>query len=286
MYSNGLPEKDTIKGTNDMFPLFEMNKPTINDNRNLEILSVLSLVSMFAFMYPDAANAIGGEYGLFEKKAASLLHPITMLLLFGTSFYSGVLGLKWRRLREIPTEIKSLSEGLPKISTGKVSSPLSTTISAIKSDLVALEGSEDNDTPSKVASLKNDLAVLTSALDLDSKIIELTNERKSLIGDNLRDKHWLTGSVLLGVGVTVSILGAFNTYLRTGKLFPGPHLYAGMAVTILWAVAASLVPAMQKGDEKARSAHIALNSINVALFAWQVVTGFDILAKVWEKAPW
>ena len=48
---------------------------------------------------------------------------------------------------------------------------------------------------------------------------------------NVRDKHYATGSILLGVGVGVSILGGFNTYLRAGKLFPGPHLFAGMAIT-------------------------------------------------------
>ena len=67
-----------------------------------------------------------------------------------------------------------------------------------------------------------------------------------------------------------SVSGAFNTFLRTGKLFPGPHLYAGMAITVLWALAAALVPSMQKGNETARSAHIALNTVNVLLFAWQV----------------
>ena len=91
-----------------------------------------------------------------------------------------------------------------------------------------------------------------------------------IVAMNLKDKHATTGSWLLGAGVTVSLLGAFNTYMRAGKLFPGPHLYAGMAVTILWAVAASLVPAMQKGNEAARAGHIALNTVNVALFAWQV----------------
>ena len=38
----------------------------------------------------------------------------------------------------------------------------------------------------------------------------------------------------------------------------------------LWAVAASLVPAMQKGSETARTLHITLNCVNIALFAWQV----------------
>jgi hypothetical protein len=64
--------------------------------------------------------------------------------------------------------------------------------------------------------------------------------------------------------------GALNTYLRVGKLFPGPHLFAGAGITVCWALAASLVPAMKKGNDTARSLHIALNAVNVALFAWQV----------------
>ena len=58
--------------------------------------------------------------------------------------------------------------------------------------------------------------------------------------------------------------------LLAGKLFPGPHLYAGAAIVVLWATAASLVPAMSKGNEAARTAHITLNSLNLLLFAWQV----------------
>lgn len=54
-----------------------------------------------------------------------------------------------------------------------------------------------------------------------------------------------------------------------GKLFPGPHLYAGAAIVVLWALAASLVPYMQKGNDTARSVHIAANTINLGLFAWQ-----------------
>jgi hypothetical protein len=37
----------------------------------------------------------------------------------------------------------------------------------------------------------------------------------------------------------------------------------------LWAAAAALVPSMQKGNEAARNAHIALNALNLTLFAWQ-----------------
>jgi hypothetical protein len=32
---------------------------------------------------------------------------------------------------------------------------------------------------------------------------------------------------LLGFGVLESVGGGLNTWLRTGKLFPGPHLFAG-----------------------------------------------------------
>jgi hypothetical protein len=74
--------------------------------------------------------------------------------------------------------------------------------------------------------------------------------------------------------------------MRTGKLFPGPHLFAGASIVVLWALAGALVPAMQKGDNNARNAHIALNSLNLALFAWQVPTGLEIVGKVFQFTSW
>jgi len=88
---------------------------------------------------------------------------------------------------------------------------------------------------------------------------------------------------LLGGGVSTSLFGAFNTFSRTGKLFPGPHLYAGAAITAGWAIAASLVLAMEKGDENARNAHIAINTFITGLFVWQVYTGSEIAYKVITK---
>ena len=58
--------------------------------------------------------------------------------------------------------------------------------------------------------------------------------------------------------------------VTAGKLFPGPHLYAGAMITVLWGLSAALVPAMQKGNDNARTAHIALNTVNLLLFASQV----------------
>lgn len=65
------------------------------------------------------------------------------------------------------------------------------------------------------------------------------------------------------------VANGFN-YFCTGKLFPGPHLYAGATIVVLWAAASALVPSMQKGSDTARNAHIALNTLNLLLFAWQV----------------
>jgi len=58
------------------------------------------------------------------------------------------------------------------------------------------------------------------------------------------------------------------------------------AITALWALAAALVPSMQKGNETARNLHIALNAVNVLLFVWQIPTGIDIVFKVFEFTTW
>merc|ERR1711924_511583 len=73
---------------------------------------------------------------------------------------------------------------------------------------------------------------------------------------NFRDRHYQLGTILLAVGIPMALEGPVNTYMRAGKLFPGPHVYAGVGVASLWAIAAALVPEMQKGKEWARTAHI------------------------------
>jgi hypothetical protein len=41
-------------------------------------------------------------------------------------------------------------------------------------------------------------------------------ERKELIAGGFRDKHTVWGSMLLGAGVTFTVSGAVNTWMRTG----------------------------------------------------------------------
>lgn len=225
-------------------PLVEVE--SINPAMNpAMILSALSLLVPF-----EDANAFDG--GVFEGKLASMAHPVTMLLLFSTSMYSAYLGLQWRRLRGIGEELKELTKSTPKLSTGQAKSPFAESLSSFNSEVATLSMAEGDNTM-RLSTLRNDISLLQGASVIDEKIMELSLTRKNLISMNLRDKHYTTGSTLLGVGVGVAILGAFNTYMRAGKLFPGPHLYAGMAITGLWAASAAMVPEMQKGNDVART---------------------------------
>lgn len=225
-----------------------------NGSRLQPLLVLLSVSAVVGLLNPHvsyadststALSTIGN--GILASKGASLIHPISNFAFYGTSIYSAYLGYQWRRLREVNEEIKMLNK------------PQSTL-----PDVTA--------------------AVLDSNTDTDTmRLKDLQAIKKDLTARNLKDKHYLSGSILLGGGVTVSILGAFNTYIRTGELFPGPHLYGGMAITILWAVAASLVPAMQKGNDAARIAHITANTANLLLFTYQILTGLTELSYLFEE---
>jgi hypothetical protein len=217
-----------------------------------------ALLSQIAFPVQEAM-AKNAEYGLLEGKAVALIHPVGMGLLYAATLYTGYLGLQWRKVRDVGDSLKPLQEEQK----------------ALQAKLESLKAQEQS-----TASVDSQLS------EVSGKIAELTEQRKQLISGNYRDKHWASASLLLASGVTISVEGAFDTYFRAGKLFPGPHLFAGAAITVLWAIAASLVPQMQKGDANARSAHIAINTVILGLFTWQLPTGWKILDFVWNKTPW
>jgi len=104
--------------------------------------------------------------------------------------------------------------------------------------------------------------------------------RKELVGKNFNTRHYQIGSILLAMLVLGSIGGMAVTYVNNGKLFVGPHLIAGLAMTGLVAVSASLSPLMQKGNDLARYTHIGLNVAILGIFGWQAVTGMNIVQKI------
>ena len=56
---------------------------------NADVIATLALASALILMPSESALALEG--GIFAGKAASLIHPITNMALFGTSLYSGYL---------------------------------------------------------------------------------------------------------------------------------------------------------------------------------------------------
>ena len=210
------------------------------------VLTTLAASPFAAFA--QEALAKDGEFGVLEGRSAALVHPIFLGIMYVTTIYAGYVGWQWRKVRTVGEEIQELkkSGADPETANGEAVTP------------------NPNQT----------------------KIDELTKERKELIAGNYKEKHFNAGSLLLAFGTVLAIEGGMNTYIRVGKLFPGPHLYAGMGIVALWAAAAGLVPEMQRGNDKARSAHIALNAVNVALFTWQIPTGLEIVGKVLQFTSW
>ena len=108
-------------------------------------------------------------------------------------------------------------------------------------------------------------------------------QRKELIPGKYAQRHFRWGGLLLGLIVLGSIGGMAVTYLNNDKLFVGPHLLAGLAMTAMIAVAASLSPFMQQGNVIARKAHVGLNMGMMTLFLWQAVSGMEIVNKIWSS---
>ncbi|GMI98474.1 hypothetical protein like AT3G61870 [Hibiscus trionum] len=241
------PTKQTIRNES-------VNPPKLFTQTFHHLKSVslpLTTLALPFFLDTQDALAVNGEFGILEGRSFALLHPIVMGGLFFYTLWAGYLGWQWRRVRTIQNEINELKK-------------------QVKPAAVTPEGKPVEAPPSPV----------------ELEIQKLTEERKELVKGSYRDRHFNAGSILLGFGVLEAVGGGVNTWFRTGKLFPGPHLFAGAAITVLWAAAAALVPAMQKGNETARSLHIALNAVNVILFIWQIPTGIDIVFKVFEFTKW
>jgi MFS family permease len=107
--------------------------------------------------------------------------------------------------------------------------------------------------------------------------------RKELIKGKYNDRHHKIGSIILALMVLGSIGAITVTYINNGKLFVGPHLLAGLGMTVLIAISASLTPYMQKGKDWARYGHIGINVTIVGLFGWQALSGLEILQRIISK---
>lgn len=228
-------------------------KKTVDTGRFALLATIASNPILFG---AQEAFAKGGEYGILEGRTAALVHPLFLGGLWFATVYAGYTGLQWRRVRTTQEDIVALKA------------------TVLVKEMVTTSGETEA------------VALTPAQRETQTKIDELTSTRKELVAGGFKDKHFNMGSLLLSFGIVLAVEGGMNTYMRVGKLFPGPHLYAGMGIVCLWAMAAGLVPEMQKGNDKARSAHIALNCVNLALFTWQIPTGLEIVGKVFQFTSW
>ncbi|MBE9169772.1 DUF4079 domain-containing protein [Pleurocapsales cyanobacterium LEGE 06147] len=131
------------------------------------------------------------------------------------------------------------------------------------------------------------LATAIYALYLGIKIRQTRNAegetKKELLKGRYNIRHYQVGSVLLAFMVISPIFAMAITYINNGKLILSPHLIVGLTTVSLIASSASLAPFMQKGNMWARNIHFALNIGVLGLFAWQVVTGIQIVQKIISK---
>ncbi|MFM7676271.1 MAG: DUF4079 domain-containing protein [Synechococcus sp.] len=108
-------------------------------------------------------------------------------------------------------------------------------------------------------------------------------DRKELIKGQFARRHFQLGSLVLAVMVLGTFGGMAVTYVNNGKLFVGPHLLVGIAMTSLIALASALSPLMQQGNLIARKVHVGLNMSVMTLFLWQAVSGMEIVNKIWTN---
>lgn len=108
-------------------------------------------------------------------------------------------------------------------------------------------------------------------------------QKKELLKGRYNVRHYQIGSAILALMVLGAIGGMGVTYINNGKLFVGPHLLAGLGMTGMVAISASLSPFMQKGHDWARYTHIVLNAVILALFSWQAVSGVQIVQRIITK---
>jgi hypothetical protein len=103
--------------------------------------------------------------------------------------------------------------------------------------------------------------------------------KKELVKGRFAIRHHQIGSILLALMVMGAIGGIMVTYIDSGKIEIGPHLFAGLGMVGLVSTSAALVPFMQKHDW-VRSLHVSLNLILLGLFGWQAWTGVQIVQSI------
>jgi hypothetical protein len=160
------------------------------------LAAVPAATAVFWALTSSSAMAAGPDWGLFEGKTLSLVHPIMMASMLVFSILTALLGFDWRRQRTIGDEISALKKTLPDLGGA----------SSVAEAVAAAEASEDSVLAAK----------LKGAAPIESQIKEMQAERKALAEKGPRDKHFSQGSrlALIGTVFAIEVRSRLTLYAR------------------------------------------------------------------------
>lgn len=163
-------------------------------------LSLPAVPAMTAAIWASlstSALADSPDWGIFEGRIGSLLHPTMMVSLLAFSVSTAILGFQWRRQRTIGDDISKLKKTIPDL--GGASS-VSEAVTAAKS-----AESPDNALISK----------LQAALSVEDEVKAMQTERKELAAKAPKDQHFSQGATLALLG-TVFAIEVCKNFLSIG----------------------------------------------------------------------
>ena len=157
------------------------------ESSNLSVPAVSATTAAIWASLSTSALADSPDWGIFEGRIGSLLHPTMMVSLLTFSVWTAVLGFQWRRQRTIGDDISKLKKTIPDL--GGASS-VSEAVTAAK----AAE-SPDNAMISK----------LQAALSVEDEVKTMQVERKELAAKAPKDQHFSQGATLALLGTVFAI---------------------------------------------------------------------------------
>ena len=171
-------------------------RSTSTSSSSSSLAIVTALPFLLSLSTPLIANANDSpDWGLFEGRAGSLLHPVAMISMAAFSASTALLGFQWKRQRTIGDEISTLKKTLPTLRNGATS--VKEALTMVSTTTSTVEGGEAVDAAY--------ISALKGGLEIENKIMELTNERKELASAGPRDKHFNQGALLLFIGTAFAI---------------------------------------------------------------------------------
>ena len=168
-------ENDNDNNNNDTAP---RTPPSVSSKAALATAAMWTATS-------ELASAAGPDWGIFEGRTGSLLHPVMMGGLFLYTAYTAFLGFQWRRQRTLGDEISQLKKTLPDMGGA----------SSVAEAIAVAQEAEDT---AKVATLQ-------AAKGTESEIKALQQERKDLAAAGPRDQHFGQGAMLAFLGTAFAI---------------------------------------------------------------------------------